>query len=251
VPRAVRRAIMIERLQNLAGTALDMLYPRMCVGCGQRVDPEPGHFCWDCRTTVLYVQPPYCSICGDPVEGRVDGSFVCYACSESTPLFDRARSAVRYRGVIQDALRAFKYRDGLWMRKDLVRILAACVAAHYDMDEIDAVTFVPLYPARHRQRGYNQAEVLAGLLARTIGKPLLKHCLARIKPTPTQTHLTARERATNVRGAFRTRWLNRLKGRRVLLVDDVMTTGATVNECSRVLKAGGAARVVVATVARG
>ena len=232
-------------------TLLDMLYPRTCAGCGKPVAPEPGHLCWDCQSKVVYVQSPYCSICGDPVEGRVDGSFVCYACSESTPFFDRARSAVRYRGVMQDVLQEFKYREGLWMRPDLVRILEACTATHYDMDEIDAVTFVPLYPARHRQRGYNQAEVLADLLAKSIGKPLLRYCLARIKPTPTQTHLTARDRATNVKGAFKTRWLSRLKGRRILLVDDVMTTGATVNECSRVLKAGGAARVVVVTVARG
>lgn len=232
-------------------TLLDMLYPRMCAGCGKLVAPEPGHFCWDCQSKIVYVQSPFCSICGDPVEGRVDGSFVCYACSESTPFFDRARSAVRYRGVMQDVLQEFKYREGLWMRPDLVRILAACAATHYDVDEIDAVTFVPLYPARHRQRGYNQAEALADLLAKAIRKPLLKYGLARVKPTQTQTHLTARDRATNVKGAFKTRWLSRLKGRRILLVDDVMTTGATVNECSRVLKAGGAARVLVVTVARG
>ena len=242
---------MSERLHRLRRTLLDMLYPRTCAGCGKLAAPEPGHFCWDCQAKVVYVQSPYCSICGDPVEGRVDGSFVCYACSESTPFFDRARSAVRYRGVMQDVLQEFKYREGLWMRPDLVRILEACAATHYDMDEIDAVTFVPLYPARHRQRGYNQAEVLAGLLAKSIRKPLLKYCLARIKPTQTQTHLTARDRVTNVKGAFKTRWLSRLNGRRILLVDDVMTTGATVNECSRVLKAGGAARVVVVTVARG
>ena len=230
---------------------LDMLYPRTCAGCGKLAAPEPGHFCWDCQSKILYVQSPYCSICGDPVEGRVDGSFVCYACSESAPFFDRARSAVRYRGVMRNILQEFKYREGLWMRPDLVRILEACVATHYDMDEIDAVTFVPLYPARQRQRGYNQAEVLAGLLAKSIRKPLLKYCLARLKPTQTQTHLTARDRVTNVKGVFKARWLSRLKGRRILLVDDVMTTGATVNECSRALKAGGAARVVVVTVARG
>jgi ComF family protein len=230
---------------------LDMLYPRTCAGCGKLAAPEPGHFCWDCQSKILYVQSPYCSICGDPVEGRVDGSFVCYACSESAPFFDRARSAVRYRGVMRNILQKFKYREGLWMRPDLVRILEACVATHYDRGEIDAVTFVPLYPAKRRQRGYNQAEVLAGLLAKSIRKPSLKYCLVRLKPTQTQTHLKARDRVTNVKGAFKARWLSRLKDRRILLVDDVMTSGATVNECLRVLKAGGAAHVVVVTVARG
>jgi competence protein ComFC len=232
-------------------TFLDMLYPRTCAGCGKLAAPEPGHFCWDCRSKTLYIRSPYCSICGDPVEGRVDGAFVCYACSESTPFFDQARSAVRYRGVMRNILQEFKYREGLWIRPDLARILEACVATHYKVGEIDAVTFVPLYPARRRQRGYNQAEVLAGLLAKSIRKPLLKYCLTRSKPTQSQTHLTARERATNVKDAFKIRWQSRLKGRRILLVDDVMTTGATANECARVLKAGGAAQVIVVTVARG
>ncbi len=230
---------------------LDLLYPRSCVGCGGRVDPESGHLCWDCLSGLMFVQSPYCSLCGDPVDGRVDEAFVCFNCSSHPPHFDRARSAARYRGVLQEMLRQFKYRDGLWMREDLVRMLEACAAAHFKPEEIDVVACVPLYPARHRQRGYNQAELLAQSLARRLRKPLLKRGLARVRPTSTQTNLTARERATNVKGAFRAGRAKRLQGRRILLVDDVMTTGATVNECSRALKEAGASSVCVLTVARG
>lgn len=232
------------------GALLDLVYPRSCAGCGGEVDAESEHLCWDCMAQVAYVQPPYCAICGDPVEGRIDDAFTCYLCSSATPHFDRARSAVRYNGVLQNVLRSFKYREALWMRTDLGRVMEACVAAHYDPDEIDAVTFVPLYPVRQRERGYNQSELLARVLAGRLRKPL-KRCLARIRPTQTQTNLTARQRATNVKGAFRSRPVQGLEGCRVLLVDDVMTTGATVNECARMLKEGGAERVYVVTVARG
>lgn len=230
---------------------LDLFYPRVCAACGGPVGDEPGHLCWDCLAGITYVKSPYCSLCGDPVEGRIDHEFVCYNCTSTPPHFDRARSAARYAGPLQNVLREFKYRQSLWAGRDLVRLLTACTEAHYDPAQVDAVCFVPLYPARQRDREYNQAERLARGLARRLGKPLLGRCLARVRPTPTQTHLTARARATNVAGAFRARWTRRLKGRRVLLVDDVMTTGATVSECARVLKEAGAAAVYVVTVARG
>ncbi len=232
------------------GGLLDLVYPRSCAGCGGDVDGGSDHLCWDCLAKVTYVQPPYCAVCGDPVDGRIDDAFTCYVCSSARPHFDLARSAVRYTGVLQNALRAFKYREALWMRTDLARVMEACVAAHYDPDRIDLVTFVPLYPARQRERGYNQSELLARALARRLRKPL-KRCLARIRPTRTQTNLTAPARATNVKDAFRPRRARGFAGRRVLLVDDVMTTGATVNECARMLKRGGAEQVYVVTVARG
>ena len=238
-----------ERLMLRA--LLDLVYPRRCVGCGQEPGPSRGHLCWDCLSQVPFVGPPFCARCGDPVEGRVDASFVCYHCSRNEPWFDQARSAARYRGVVQTVLRSFKYGQGLWLRSELVRVLAACLAVHYDAGGIDAVCAVPLYPARRRERGYNQSELLAVSLARRLRKPVVSACLARIRPTRTQTNLTAKERASNVKGAFRTRRRHRLDGRRILLIDDVMTTGATVNECARVLNECGAGRVQVLTVARG
>ncbi len=233
------------------GQLLDMIFPRFCAGCGRDVGEEAVHLCWECLADTAYIQAPFCARCGDPVEGRVDEAFVCYNCAGQEPYFDCARSAARFRGVMQKILRDFKYHDALWLKQDLARFLETCTRSHYEPDDFDLVVAVPLYAARQRERGYNQSALLAQALARRLGKPYVAGCLARIKPTQTQTHLTARERATNVRGAFKAGRLSRLEGQGVLLVDDVMTTGATVNECARALKEGGANRVFVVTIARG
>ena len=238
-------------MAHLWQTFLDLVYPRVCEGCGGPIGPELHHICWDCLAGLTYVADPYCSICGDPVDGRVDHAFVCFNCSQTAPHFDMARSAVRYRGLMKDFLRDFKYNNALWLRRDLVRLLVSCLSVDFDMDRIDAVTFVPLYPTKQRHRSFNQAELLAERLAKCIRKPLLKGCLRKVSSTSTQTHLTAHERAANVRGAFEARRASRLEGRGLLLVDDVMTTGATVNECARSLKSAGAQSVFVVTVARG
>lgn len=230
---------------------LDLIYPRTCGGCGGRVGGEGRYLCWDCRSELILVRPPYCRRCGDPIEGRVDHEFVCYTCSAGPIHFDRARSAARYDGVLGRVLRDFKYNQAIWLGPDLVELLWACYRTHYETTAIDAVCYVPLFHAKRRHRGYNQAERLAAPLARCIGKPLLRRCLVRVRPAPSQTNLTARNRATNVTGAFQHRRADDLKGRRLLLVDDVMTTGATVNACARVLKEGGAAEVTVLTLARG
>ena len=232
-------------------TFLDLLYPRSCGGCEGELAADEQHLCWECTAGMMYVQPPYCALCGDPVDGRVDGAFTCYLCGREQPHFDQARSAARHRGVLRQLLHDFKYRDALWLEKDLVRLLEVCVRTHYNVEEIDAVACVPLHRVKRRERGFNQAELLARGLSRVLRKPVLSHCLVRTRATGSQTNLTARERATNVRHAFRTRWGFRLGGRRILLVDDVMTTGATVSDCARALKEGGASKVVVATIARG
>jgi ComF family protein len=232
-------------------TLLDLIYPRVCELCGKKIGPELHHICWDCLAGLNYIAHPYCSVCGDPVDGQVDHAFVCFNCSETQPHFELARSAARYRGALKDLLCDFKYQHALWLRKDLVRLLISCVSVDFDLSAVDAVTYVPLYPSKQRFRSYNQARLLAEGLAKEIHKPLVYKALSRIKPTITQTNLTAKARATNVRGAFEAGKASHLEGRRILLVDDVMTTGATVNECARALKEGGAKSVFAVTVARG
>ncbi len=230
--------------------ALDVVYPRSCAACGAETEEE-GFLCWNCISRIQYVSLPFCSICGDPVAGRVDRAYICYTCTDSTPHFAIARSAARYRDTVQELLRAFKYRGALWLRPDLTHILESCARNEVDWESVDVVTAVPLFWRRRLARGYNQAALLAGDLARRLGRPFEGRILRRVRSTDTQTHLTARERATNVEGAFQVRRPARIEQRRVLLVDDVMTTGATVNECARVLMKAGAGRVDVVTVARG
>ena len=231
---------------------LDMLFSRTCEGCGKNMTAEAGSLCWDCRAEVKPVQVPFCERCGDPVAGAVTGPFECAWCRKTDPAFEWARSAVRYDGPVQACLQRFKYNAGIWLLDDLAEWLVAlwrtCPA---DIGTADFIVSVPLYPQRERERGYNQSALLGERLARRVGIPFRGRRLWRQRPTATQTHLTAAQRVHNVKGVFTVPWPRRVRGARIVLVDDVMTTGATVNECARALKAAGAAAVMVMTVARG
>jgi ComF family protein len=212
---------------------------------------DENHFCWDCRAGLNVLIQPLCRQCGDPVEGPVKHEFLCSWCLWNDPDFDMARSSVRYRGPVRRALQAFKYAYATYLVRDFVPLLEACVRAHYQAIDFDTIVCVPLYRKKERERTYNQARLLAQGLARTLGVPFLPRALRRIRSTSTQTNLTARQRRENVHNAFRTGKASWIEGRNILLVDDVMTTGATVNECSRVLKKARAASVHVVTIARG
>jgi ComF family protein len=148
-------------------------------------------------------------------------------------------------------LRSMKYDSGLWVTDDLAELLFACVQAEYSSMGFDWVVPVPLYPVRRRARGFNQSALLGQALARRMGVLYKNNKVRRVRPTVTQTGLTALQRAANVSGAFRAGLFSRLNGKNILLVDDVMTTGATVHACAGALKKGGAASVHVVTAARG
>lgn len=178
--------------------------------------------------------------------------FACGACREHRPAFDAARSAAHFRGPIRDLLHAFKYNGATWLCSDLADLLEASVRHHYARERIDCVCPVPLHARRLRERGYNQATLLGRELARRLDVPCFADLLRRTRYTETQTHLDAGERRRNAAGIFASKpilapWLH---DRAVLVVDDVMTTGATVGDAARALRAAGAARVLVATVAR-
>lgn len=239
---------MVKMLKALA----DFVYPRICIGCGRGAGADEAHLCWDCLAGLVPISDPYCDTCGDPVDGRIGHRYTCSMCRNHAPGFDRARSAVRYSGAVCGALQRFKYNHDMSPLTDLGRLLDACIDAHYRSEPLDAVAYVPLYPSRERARSYNQSRLLARAVARTRGIPLVsRKCLRRVRETGTQTGLNARERRANVRKAFAVGDRGWIEGRRLLLIDDVMTTGATVSECARALKAAGAVRVHVASVARG
>lgn len=244
---------MPDLIQRACGTgelALDLLYPRHCQHCGAPADAA-RFFCWECLSDFHYIQPPFCSLCGDPVPGHIDHEYRCVFCSRKRPSFDGARSAVRYEGAAGLSIRAIKYQSATWLIPDLTSLLEACLRAHYDLLPFDAVCYVPLHAVKQRERGFNQAEMLARGLARARRLPLQMNLLRRIKDAGSQTRLTASQRASNVSGVFRAERPQRTEGLKLLLVDDVMTTGATVNECARMLKGAGAESVHVLTVARG
>lgn len=231
--------------------ALDLVYPRFCSVCNSRVGNESRYICWDCMAGMDLVKSPFCSVCGDPVDGIIDHDYICSWCVGDEPYFDMARSAACYKGSIRTAVHAFKYRGAGYLSGDLVVLLEGCIRAHYDHNRFDAITCVPLHVSKQRKRTYNQAALLAKGVASKMELPLVAGCLERGWDAGTQTGLTAKQRIKNVRGVFQAKMKDWIEGRSLLIIDDVMTTGATANECARVLKEAGAAFIGVATLARG
>ena len=232
---------------------LSFFYPEVCQCCGQeQAGPAEGYIGPDCRGKVKRIHPPFCERCGLPFEGEISATFQCANCRGEHFQFSRARSAVAAKGVALDLLHRYKYQRALWLEPFLAELLMAMSAPILRQEKWDLLVPVPLHPLKRKEREFNQAERLAGRLSLATGIPMRADLLRRVAPTRTQTLLSRSERAANVKGAFACRADGAvLKGRRVVLIDDVLTTGATSNACAKVLRGQGAAEVCVWTVARG
>ncbi len=209
------------------------------------------HLCADCAESVQRIVAPFCERCSQPFDGAITQQFTCSNCAGREVHFDCAVAPYLSRGVIRDFIHAFKYNGQFHLR----HVLAGWLEAGFEDSRIvsrpvDALVPVPLHHVRYREREFNQAEELAKLVSRKCGAPVL-NALRRTRYTSTQTKLDRAERMENLRGAFRVRHNAAVKERHIVLVDDVFTTGSTVEECSRVLLRAGAASVRVITVARG
>ena len=194
---------------------------------------------------------PFCDRCGDPIAGAVEHAYLCYFCADRTRAYDRARSAVRYDGVITEMIQVLKYRWGFWLIPDLVEMLYRLIEADFSDVHYDAVVPISLHLERRRERGYNQSALLARALARRLKIAYAGHWVKRLKATPTQTHLTAAERMSNVSSAFEVVQRNSVIGKSLLVVDDVITTGATAYAFAKTLRRAGAKAIYVVSVARG
>ncbi len=234
------------------GAVAGLLYPEVCQLCGAaRAAPGDGFVCPGCRAKVRFIDPPLCDCCGRPYEGEITTHFICAHCRESPPRFSFARSAVAARDPVLEVIHRYKYHRALWFEPFLASLLLQRAAPALTQGEWDLVVPVPLHPVKEREREFNQAERLARHLSQATGIPLNTRLVRRVIPTRTQTQLNRQERERNVRNAFALRKSTSLHGERIVLFDDVMTTGATTNSCAKVLLAGGAREVCVWTVARG
>ncbi len=235
-----------HRILNMA---LDGILPPRCLSCGVSVDRQ-GHLCADCWKALTLLGPPCCSRCGYPFEHDMPPGTVCGACTNRPPRFMRARAVFRYDDASRTLILRFKHADELHGAPAFGQWLARAGA---DLcRDADLIAPVPLHRWRLLARRYNQAALLAQSLSRISGTPVAVDLLKRRRRTPPQGRLSAPARRRNVRGAFALRpgASKFLQGGRILLVDDVLTTGATADECARVLAASGAAAVDVLTLAR-
>jgi len=231
---------------------LNLLYPPVCQLChGHRAGAREGFVCAKCWSHVRFIRAPFCERCGLPFTGDLTTSFVCTNCNNLKLHFTSARSAVVAKTVVLEAIHRFKYSRALWFENFLAGLLVREAAPVLARGTWHHIVPVPLHPVKRREREFNQAALLAAPLARATKIPLDEKLLRRVNPTATQTLLTREERAANMKSAFAVRKGTRLAGRRIELVDDVFTTGATTNACAQALQAAGAAEVCVWTVARG
>ncbi len=227
-----------------------LLYPPHCAGCG--ADTSAGvHLCARCAAKARPIVAPFCQTCSEPFAGAITSTFTCQNCAERRLHFDCAVAPYLSRSVVRELIHRFKYDRHFYLRHPLTAWAADGLAdTRLAAPPIDAFVPVPLHPARFREREFNQADEIAKLLSQRTGTPLLR-ALRRIRYTSTQTVLDRHERMENLRNAFRVRDTAAVLLRHLVLVDDVFTTGSTVDECARVLRQAGAASVRVLTVARG
>ena len=231
---------MLPQLAKLKGMALNLFFPQRCVGCGE----ESNFICPSCRSSLPRIVPPLCPRCGKP---QPDGT-LCPGCIGWRAEIDGIRSPFRFDGVMRQSIHQLKYGQLRALATPLAQLLSDYLSASPVTGEV--LVPVPLHKKRLRERGYNQSVLLAKELGRLTHLPVVDDCLIRERHTPPQVGtLNVEERRSNVAGVFTCRD-DRLRDKQVLLVDDVSTSGATLDACAVALKAVGAASVWGLVLAR-
>lgn len=240
------------KIQGALAAALGLVYPEACQLChAERATPADGFVGARCRSRVRFIRPPFCGRCGLPFAGSLTTDFVCTNCHELELHFTSARSAAVAKTVVLEAIHRYKYSGSVWFENFLTGLLLHEAVPALRGEKWDWLAPVPLHPLKLRERGFNQAERMAWHLSRATGIPLAKNLLVRTHATATQTLLSREQRAANMKNAFTANPRARPAGKKVVVVDDVLTTGATTNACAQALRRAGATEVAVWTVARG
>jgi len=236
---------------------LDIVYPMdvRCLVCKEKRQDTLSHgVCRMCEESLPFIEPPSCPKCGKMM---LADDTLCSDCARADHAFHKGLSVFEYGTEVKDLIYRYKYRGEKYLSNPMIHWMTRCLES-CDWD-FDVIVPVPLHPIREKQRGFNQADLLARGLSRNTGIPLMDKSLIRIRNTPQQARLSGHERRRNLMGAFRIRESGKgpgkrpraFEGRTVLLVDDVYTTGNTADQCSRVLLGAGAGRVYIITLAIG
>lgn len=233
-------------------TALaELLFPSLCLSCGRVLHGRKGRpFCPGCYSGFRFIIPPLCPSCGIPYPVEEGPDHVCGECLSKKRPLDVVRSLGIYESVLHELIHAFKYGGNLIVGEHLGRLMADRDYPSFQIRDYSLIIPVPLHPSRLRQRGFNQSVILAREIAKRHGIPMDFRALRRIVDTDSQAGLKKDERTSNIRNAFSLPDPERIRGRHILLIDDVYTTGSTLGECGKTLLTGGAEAVGALTLAR-
>ncbi|MFH2124295.1 MAG: ComF family protein [Pseudomonadota bacterium] len=231
---------------------MELIYPSRCQCCQSVLTRKGQVVCADCLAKVHYLQSPLCSCCGREFPDSSGRDHLCGLCLQQLPVYGRAQGVVRYEDPVSHLLHRLKYTADTSTLPALAKVIESFVhdLAQEFQPENDRIVPVPLFPARLKKRGLNQSLLLARIFFPQAGAALLVDAMVRTRDTPPQTTLDGDARRKNLKAAFAVRNPSAVQGRRIFLVDDVLTTGTTVSECARVLLAAGAVEVYVVTLAR-
>ena len=229
---------MRNHLARLGASVLDLVYPPQCFGC----DAEGSFLCSTCETSLPRLKPPYCRKCAQPVPSGA----LCRQCTAAPPALEGIRAVFLMEGSIREAVHAVKYSNLRAAAPSLGRLMARWLVSTPLPGEV--LLSVPLHKRRLRERGYNQSALLAKEVSKVTGLPLRENLLVRTRDTPPQISLSLQERIRNVEGSFELPGDG--KGLKIILVDDVVTTGSTMSACGKALRAGGAGSVWGLALAR-
>lgn len=232
-------------INNLLCGFIDLVFPRNCTLCRQHhVQTAEDPLCPDCFQRLPFNRPPFCLKCSRQLKTLSDDG-LCPDCYRHPPAFDYAWAATLYAEPLLSLIPNYKFHNKTSLRITFGKIICQFLD-HYEIRlDADALVPVPLHPARLRERGYNQASLIAETLSSTLGIPVTSRGLERARHTPRQSELRQKERFTNIKGAFRITTPSTFVGKHVVLVDDLLTTGATASEAALALKSAGAAKVGV------
>ncbi|MCM8796571.1 MAG: ComF family protein [Candidatus Omnitrophica bacterium] len=230
----------------------DIVYPKICLACKEKTDKRAvdNLICSRCWQEIKRNTPPFCYSCGRTLKGKHMRKNICANCVKQSFYFDRAFSPCVYTDIIQELIHQFKYKGKDYLARPLSRMMIDFIREfHIPIEYMDYVMPMPLHSSRLRWREFNQAEMLGRYIAEEFNKPLLSDLLVRRYPTLAQAELMPQKRISNVKGCFKVKDKTLVNGKKILLVDDVLTTGATSSEAAFTLKDAGANIVFLMTLA--
>lgn len=229
----------------------EVIFPPQCLGCAEIMHPFNGQiFCPACEEKINFITGSICNLCGTTFPDSPAESHLCGDCLEKKPYFSYARAIFKYEDIILNAIHQFKYKNNISTGEILAYFMAGFSFPDIDFTDYSLIIPVPLHIRRLRERGFNQSLILARAIGEKQQIPVDFSLLKRHKFTLTQTGSNKKERTQNIKGAFEVSDQKKISGKNIILIDDVYTTGATVNECAKTMIKAGARKVAILTLAR-